>query len=203
MKKIIILICLVSSVVFIGGWLSGSSIKAIPEISRDSLIRFHVLANSDNEADQLLKRQVRDGILARFTPVLGKSPSLEASRQIVKENLEAMEKEAARIIALKGKDYPVKAEYGYFNFPVKSYGELTLPAGRYEAVRIVIGKGEGSNWWCVLFPPLCFVDITTSLAHSPDLAQPVVNQNKQDQEIKPLVKLKLAEVVKDLFQWVK
>ncbi len=196
MKKVLAIIILLALGALLTGWLSRPEAQATPVVGKD-LIRFHVLANSDSDADQLLKRQVRDAILAKFSPVLAKSPSLEASRQIAKDNLRAMEKEAAKVIASKGKSYPVRAEYGDFNFPVKSYGDLTLPAGSYEAVRIIIGEGKGANWWCVLFPPLCFVDVTTSLAHNPALEQGLA-ESEPDRTVKPMVKLKSIEVIKDL-----
>ncbi len=194
MKKALALAMLLVLGALLTGWLARPEAQAEPAVGKE-LIRFHVLANSDSDADQLLKRQVRDAILAKFSPILAKSLSLEASRQIVKDNLGAMEKEASKVIAAKGKNYPVRAEYGYFNFPVKSYGDLTLAAGRYEAVRVIIGEGKGANWWCVLFPPLCFVDITTSLAHNPGLEQGLA-QNGNDQ-VKPLVRFKIVEVIKD------
>jgi len=198
MKKLIGIVGICAVVLLLGGWLSGREAgKERKDIDQGELIRFHVLANSDSEADQLLKRQVRDGILAKFSPVVGGAPSLEESRRIVKENLKAIEAEAARVIAVKGKKYPVKAEYGYFNFPAKSYGDLTLPAGRYEALRIVIGEGKGSNWWCVLFPPLCFVDITSSISHNPGINSTPLEQGTAAQEVKPIVKFKTIEVIKD------
>jgi len=129
-----------------------------------SLIRFHVLANSDSEEDQALKRAVRDAILTELSPRLAQAQSLEDSRRIVQELRPLMENIAAGVIRSWGKDYEVHTEYGRFAFPTKSYGSLVLPAGDYEALRVVIGRGAGSNWWCVLFPPLCFVDIEHSTA---------------------------------------
>lgn len=130
----------------------------------EDLIRFHVIANSDAEEDQALKRAVRDAILEEISPQLAQSQSLEQSRRILTELRPVMEEISRKVIAAWSKDYPVKTEYGEFIFPTKSYGSLILPAGEYEAVRVVIGEGKGSNWWCVLFPPLCFVDIGHSTA---------------------------------------
>ena len=128
------------------------------------LIRFHVIANSDSDADQALKRAVRDAILIKVSPQLAASKSLDESRRILQELMPEMEAAGQAVVKQWGQVYPVKAEYGRFIFPTKSYGSLVLPAGEYEAVRVVIGKGEGANWWCVLFPPLCFVDIEHSTA---------------------------------------
>ncbi len=130
----------------------------------NQLIRFHVLANSDSEQDQALKRAVRDAILKEVSPQLAVSQSLDQSRQILKKVRPDMEGIGRSVVKAWGKDYMVHTEYGHFSFPTKSYGSLVLPAGDYEALRVVIGEGQGSNWWCVLFPPLCFIDIDHSTA---------------------------------------
>lgn len=134
----------------------------------EELIRFHVLANSDTEEDQALKRAVRDAILKEVSPRLAESSSLEESREILVGLRPEMEQISKEVIKSWGKDYSVTTDYGNFIFPTKSYGSLILPAGEYEAVRILIGEAKGSNWWCVLFPPLCFVDIEHSTAVAVD-----------------------------------
>ena len=126
----------------------------------DNLIRFHVIANSDSAADQHLKMLIRDRIIEATGNEFAKAKDLTAAENIAQNNLEKMRLIAAREIKTAGKDYPVRTEIGYFSFPTKSYGNYTLPAGNYQAVRVVIGEGKGANWWCVLFPPLCFVDIS-------------------------------------------
>lgn len=128
------------------------------------LIRFHVVANSDSDEDQALKRAVRDAILEEMSPQLVKAQSVEEARQLIRDLGPEMERIAQRVIREWGKDYEARAEYGRFSFPTKSYGSLVLPAGEYEALQIKIGKAQGSNWWCVLFPALCFVDIEHSTA---------------------------------------
>ncbi|KJS48285.1 stage II sporulation protein R [Desulfosporosinus sp. BICA1-9] len=130
----------------------------------DELIRFHVLANSDSERDQELKHAVRDAILKEVSPRLAVSQSLDESRDILKQLSTEMEDIGRTVARDWGKNYSVRTEYGRFSFPTKSYGSLVLPAGQYEALRVVIGEGKGSNWWCVLFPPLCFIDIKSSTA---------------------------------------
>ncbi|WP_346916676.1 stage II sporulation protein R [Clostridium sp.] len=124
------------------------------------LIRFHVIANSDSEKDQSLKLKVRDKVLEYVQPLLKDSKSIEESREILnKENGKILE--IARVVIKEnGYDYSVESTLGKENFPVKTYGNITLPQGEYEAYRIIIGTGEGQNWWCVMFPPICFVDIT-------------------------------------------
>jgi stage II sporulation protein R len=126
----------------------------------DNLVRLHVIANSDSSSDQSLKRDVRDIILNFMKDKLKDSKNLEQTKSIINENRKGIEKLAKDEITRQGKDYTVKTMVGIYPFPTKAYGDVTLPAGNYQALRVVIGKGEGANWWCVLFPPLCFVDAT-------------------------------------------
>lgn len=161
----------------------------------EALIRFHVLANSDSEEDQALKRAVRDAILKQVAPKLAASRSIEESRQIVQQIRPEMEAIALSVVEKWHKNYIVHTEYGHYAFPTKSYGNLVLPAGNYEALRVVIGKGEGSNWWCVLFPALCFVDIEHSTAVQVD------GKNQTAYAIKspPKIRFFFWEKIKDLF----
>jgi stage II sporulation protein R len=124
----------------------------------DNLIRLHVIANSDSDEDQELKRNVRDEILEYMGDKLKDSKNIEESKKILNENMSVIEELSRVKIKEYGKDYGVKAMFGEYPFPTKVYGDIALPAGQYQALRVVIGKGEGANWWCVLFPPLCFVD---------------------------------------------
>lgn len=159
--------------------------------SPDQLIRFHVLANSDSEQDQTLKIAVRDAILREVSPRLAVSKSLEESRDILKRLSPEMEDIGRSVVRSWGKDYSVHTEYGHFSFPTKSYGSLILPAGDYEALRVVVGKGQGSNWWCVLFPPLCFIDIEHSTAVPVDgkVGIPIKNEVSVDPPKKPKTKI--------------
>lgn len=154
----------------------------------NQLIRFHVLANSESEEDQALKRAVRDAILKEVSPRLAVSKSLEESRQIIKQVRPDMESIGRSVVKVWGKDFTVRTEYGNFLFPTKSYGSLVLPAGNYEALRIVIGEGKGSNWWCVLFPALCFVDINQSTAVQVDGKQAIPIKNDIKQTVKQKIK---------------
>lgn len=131
----------------------------IEDIS-EKIIRFHVLANSDSKEDQDLKLKVRDAVIAHMTPLLDESKSIDQSREILKSEQENVIKIANEIIEGEGYNYEVRTELAMTNFPAKTYGNVTLPEGEYEAFRVLIGKAEGQNWWCVMFPPLCFIDMT-------------------------------------------
>lgn len=122
----------------------------------EKVLRFHVLANSDDEADQNLKLAVRDAVGSYMQKKLTGVEDLEECEQIVNGNLDQIREVAAETIAQNGYDYDVTAELEYTSFPVKSYGSYTFPAGEYEALRVVIGEGKGHNWWCVMYPNMCF-----------------------------------------------
>lgn len=124
------------------------------------IIRFHILANSDSNEDQALKLKVRDKVLEYISPKLSNSKSIDESREILKKYDKNVVDIAQRVIKENGYNYSVKTELTHMDFPVKLYGNILLPQGRYEAYRILIGSAKGHNWWCVMFPPLCFTDIT-------------------------------------------
>ncbi len=126
----------------------------------DNLIRFHVIANSDSDKDQALKRKIRDLVVQRMGPEFAKAKNITEARMVARARLDEIRTIAEDEVRAWGEKYPVKVLLGHYDFPVRTYGELTIPAGNYEAVRVVIGRGQGANWWCVLFPPLCFVDVS-------------------------------------------
>ncbi len=123
-------------------------------------VRFHVIANSDSVEDQALKLKVRDRIIEQTKPLFEQSENIKQTKQKINENIMLIEAMAQEEVVKSGADYKVTVFFGNYPFPTKKYGDVTLPAGNYEALRIVIGEGAGKNWWCVLFPPLCFVDAT-------------------------------------------
>ncbi|MGE5576380.1 MAG: stage II sporulation protein R [Syntrophothermus sp.] len=129
-----------------------------------NLIRLHVIANSDLVYDQELKLQVRDAIIREAAETFRSAKTIGEARQVLTANLARIDGIARRTVAEAGYHYPVRTELGVFPFPAKAYGVAVLPAGNYEALRVVIGAGQGKNWWCVLFPPLCFVNLDSGLA---------------------------------------
>lgn len=131
--------------------------SAIPQES----IRLRILANSDGAGDQLVKRQIRDAVVEQmnqWVSGLEDPQSLEQARSLIKSHLPELNELVARELLQRGIDYDFKVELGVVPFPTKLYGGTVYPAGEYEAVRITLGAGKGQNWWCVLFPPLCFID---------------------------------------------
>ncbi|HQA07638.1 MAG TPA: stage II sporulation protein R [Syntrophomonadaceae bacterium] len=124
---------------------------------QDSVLRLHVIANSDSLADQALKMEVKNRIVEVMQSEFSTAASKQEAWDRAVRNKAVIEKTARQVVADWGYSYPVKVEMGEYQFPTKTYGNLVLPQGNYEAVRVVIGQGQGQNWWCVLFPPLCMV----------------------------------------------
>jgi stage II sporulation protein R len=155
------------------------------------IIRLHILANSDSSKDQAIKLKVRDSVVAYLTPQMSSVYDPVEARRIIGDNREEILRIAQNVIGENGEDYPVTMETGWFDFPIRSYGTVVVPAGKYEAVRILIGSATGKNWWCVLFPPLCFVD------GSGGVAVPVnANQNRVPGKVE--IRWKLVEL---LHEW--
>ena len=122
------------------------------------VLRLHIVANSDTDYDQQLKYAVRDRIVAETTALFENSQSLDETKQIAADNIELFRSIAQSEVAMLGFNYEVTVSMGLYFFPSTVYGDILLPVGRYNALKITIGNGGGENWWCVLFPPLCFID---------------------------------------------
>lgn len=149
----------------------------------DKIIRFHVIANSDSQRDQSLKLKVRDSVLKYMYPKLENAESIEECREILIKEEGAIINLSENIIANYGYNYEVKTELTHEKFPDKTYGNITLPQGQYEAFRIIIGEGSGQNWWCVMFPPLCLVDMAqgeTAYVASEAQMKRVLNDQEYD-----------------------
>ncbi|MEC0213929.1 stage II sporulation protein R [Paenibacillus ehimensis] len=121
-------------------------------------IRLRILANSDAPADQWVKREVRDAVMERMKSWTSEPQGIEAARQTLRDHLPELDKLVGETLRKNGFDYTYRVELGMVPFPAKVYNNEVYPAGEYEALRIAIGAAEGQNWWCVLFPPLCFAD---------------------------------------------
>lgn len=171
------------------------------------IIRFHVLANSDSGEDQQLKIKVRDAIGSFMQPKLSGVSDIETSREIVKENLSAIEKEAEKVITEEGYTYKASAQLSNIDFPEKTYGPYTFQAGNYEALEVTIGSGEGHNWWCVMYPNLCFFNSTYEVVD--EEAEKSLERILTPEEYKSLmenkdyeVKFALADLWKDITEAV-
>ena len=142
------------------------SISYVEAVSTDisaSVFRLHVIANSNSDEDQALKYKVRDSLLNYMNNICKDCSSKEEAINLVSEHQEEFKQVALETIRKEGYSYDVKIEIGNFEFPTKQYGDISLPAGFYDALKVEIGKAEGRNWWCVMFPSLCFVDISSGI----------------------------------------
>lgn len=148
----------------------------------DEVIRLHVLANSDEDYDQQLKIKVKDGIVKMLENELHNSMSKDETRIILLQNLDKIEDKAKEIIEENGYNYNVSAKITFDDFPTKQYGDVVLPAGEYEALKVEIGEAKGKNWWCVMFPPLCFVDASVKEVpkEDKDLLKSVLTDTEYD-----------------------
>lgn len=164
---------------------ANAAMSVIP----DEAIRLRILANSDREADQAVKRLIRDQVNQDITSWVAQLTSLEEARKVIISHMNEIQATAESVIEEQGLNQSVKVDFGQAAFPTKLYGQFLYPAGDYEAVIITLGEGEGANWWCVLFPPLCFLDFSngTAVSQSPfdeeeESAAAAVNETEGDAE---------------------
>lgn len=170
------------------------------------ILRFHVLGNSDSEEDQNVKLYVKEGLITYLAPLLKDCTGKEDTTRVLMAHLTDIEAEASRLLAMKGYYYGASANLGKSNFPIKVYGDITLPAGEYDALKIELGKAKGRNWWCILFPNLCFVDATYTVIPTDSKMQLKALLTEEEytaiiKEEKPnvVVKFKLWDFLSKLF----
>lgn len=157
-----------------------SYVDAVSNNIADSVFRLHVIANSDSKEDQELKLKVRDELLSYMNIISKDSTSKQEAMQIANEHKEEFTQIAKKVIKENGYNYTVNVQIGKADFPTKYYGDITLPAGTYDALKVQIGEAKGQNWWCVMFPPLCFVDVSTGIV--PDNSKQELKQSLDNEE---------------------
>lgn len=166
----------------------------------EDVFRLHVIANSDSDEDQALKLRVKNAVLEASADIFGGAVSADDAKRLSEENIQLFEAAVAAEIAASGYDYPVRCEVGTVHFDRRVYGSAELPEGDYSALRVIIGEGEGRNWWCVMFPALCLPAVTNtdevlSLAAENGVISTEELELMQDPENYE-VKLYFAEVIK-------
>ncbi|WP_349673585.1 stage II sporulation protein R [Lacrimispora sp.] len=178
-----------------------SSDEALAARIAPEILRFHVLANSNSTEDQNLKLKVRTMLLNSIYEDLGENASLEDTKTYIRSHESILEKKAETYMKNLGYDYPAHMELTDCYFPTKTYGDMVFPCGTYEAVRVKIGEGKGRNWWCVLYPPLCFTD--SSYAVVPDTSKEILRHSIDESDylklrkepVKIHVKLKVLDLL--------
>lgn len=148
----------------------------------DSVFRLHVIANSDSDEDQNLKYLVRDELISYMNDLCSNISSKEKAISIANEHIDDFYKIAKQVIKNNGFDYDINISIGNFPFPTKSYGDISLPAGYYDALKVDIGEAKGKNWWCVMFPSLCFVDVSNGIV--PEESKEELQSSLLDEEYK-------------------
>lgn len=176
-KRLLLLLLLLFIYTFICAF---SYVNAVSSDIQDSVFRLHVIANSDSCEDQNLKYIVRDKVLEYINSISSNENSKEDVISLANQNIDEIQKIAENTIHENGYDYSVKLNIGNFAFPTKTYGDISFPAGYYDALKIEIGEAKGQNWWCVMFPPLCFVDVTSGVV--PEESKELMKENLSEEE---------------------
>ena len=175
------MVIILSFLLFI--YTSICAISYAQNVSNDianSVFRLHVIANSDSEEDQNLKYIVRDNLLSYMNEICSDCSNKDEVIKLVYSHSDEFEKIAQNTIYEQGYSYDVKINIVNFEFPTKKYGDISLPAGLYDGLKVEIGEAKGQNWWCVMFPPLCFVDISSGIVsdESKDLMENNLNEEE-------------------------
>lgn len=192
-----LVIAVTAGIILALGWYVAVVYSSQKAYTPDNLIRLHIIPNSDSELDQELKLSVRECLLRRIAPELtpedGRSPLVK-----LEELLPTIDAVAREVTRSRGVDYGVHSEIGVFEFPAVRYTagtrEITLPAGKYLALRVLLGEGKGQNWWCVIFPPLCYLDIAVRREGVQDVT--TIAEEQIPQEVPTEVRFLLAEILK-------
>lgn len=171
------------------GWLFYHAFgnTSVPSVGSGELLRLHVIANGDSVREQAVKLRVRDAVIRTLANDMETVDDAEEAKRLTLMREDEIVAAAQNVLREAGEDDTVKVEVGRFAFPLRMYGDLVVPAGEYEAVRIIIGEGKGQNWWCVLFPPLCMVD--AAVAVSTD------EPNDKQEEKRIIYRSKVAELL--------
>lgn len=176
-KYSILLLFLLSLYIFISAF---SYVNAVSKDISNSVFRLHVIANSDTSEDQSLKLKVRDNVLSYMNSICIDAKNKEEAITIAQNHQEDFKQIAIDTIKENGYDYSVSINIDNFSFPTKTYGDISLPSGYYDALRIEIGEAKGQNWWCVMFPPLCFVDVSSGIV--PEESKETIKSDLSDEE---------------------
>ena len=171
------------------GWLFYHAFgnTSVPSVGSGELLRLHVIANGDSVREQAVKLRVRDAVIRTLANDMETADDAEEAKRLTLIREDEIVAAAQNVLREAGEDDTVKVEVGRFAFPLRMYGDLVVPAGEYEAVRIIIGEGKGQNWWCVIFPPLCMVDAAAAVSTD--------EPNDKQEEKRIIYRSKVAELL--------
>ncbi|MEN1967661.1 stage II sporulation protein R [Lentibacillus sp. N15] len=199
MKKLVFFIAVIILIFLImptKGMFQQASSEQGYQVIPDDAIRLRILANSDNDEDQRVKRAVRDEVNKSIAGWVEDIADIDKARKVIQGKLPEIETIVDTVLEKENAPQSFQVEYGEkVSFPTKVYGNFLYPAGEYEAVLITLGEGEGANWWCVLFPPLCFLDFSngTTVAKAASSEKEVVPEEQANEEEEVEVKFFLFE----------
>ena len=177
MKKYFILLFVILLFLILSAY---SYASAISNNLSNSVFRLHVIANSNTAEDQELKYKVRDILIEYMKTLTSSNNTKEEVIEIAKEHKEDFKNIAQKVVLDNGFNYEVSVEIGNFSFPTKTYGDISFPSGFYDALKVEIGNSSGQNWWCVMFPPLCFVDVNSGVV--PEESKENLEENLSEEE---------------------
>ena len=197
MKKYLFLLIVLISFIILSAY---SYASAINEDLSNNVFRLHVIANSDSKEDQDLKYKVRDKLIEYMKSLTTNINTKAEVIEIANNHISDFESIAKEVITKNGFDYDVKVEIGNFSFPTKQYGDISFPAGFYDALKVEIGSAKGQNWWCVMFPPLCFVDVTSGIV--PEESKENLQDNLGEEEYDIISNTEDSEIVNFKFKIV-
>ena len=197
MKKYLFLLIVLISFIILSAY---SYASAINEDLSNNVFRLHVIANSDSREDQDLKYKARDKLIEYMKSLTTNINTKEEVIEIANNHISDFESIAKEVITENGFDYDVKVEIGNFSFPTKQYGDISFPAGFYDALKVEIGNAKGQNWWCVMFPPLCFVDVTSGIV--PEESKENLQDNLGEEEYDIISNTEDSEIVNFKFKIV-
>lgn len=178
--------------------------SAISKELCDGVFRLHIIANSDSDDDQNLKYKVRDALLEYMNSLTSNCNSKSEVIEVANSHLSDFHNIAQKVITENGYNYDVNVEIGNFAFPTKVYGDISFPSGYYDALEVKIGSAKGHNWWCVMFPPLCFVDVTSGVVPTTSKDELQNNLSNEDYSIisdtdaNAQIKFKIIELFKNI-----
>ncbi len=199
------LIAFILITLFLYGFFMNTYINTDSDFAgiKNKIVRLHIIANSDSLKDQEIKLRVRDAVLEKMKPAFKDLTDTEKAKEIITDNMETIKATVQEELTKMGKNFPVEVELSKCDFPTKKYGDFTFPEGEYQALNIKIGNGQGKNWWCVMFPPLCFVDLAQEANLGEEEFREVLSKEEMEMlkngtKVPIKIKFKVAEIYKSL-----
>ncbi len=200
MRKLLFIAVLIFMIIGFFPQKTTSTETSAYQVIPDEAIRLRILANSDKEKDQALKHAVRDAVNAEVTKWVEKMDDIEEARKLISNNTTELEAIVEKVLKEKGSDQSYKVQYSdKVKFPTKLYGDYLYPEGEYEAILITLGEGDGANWWCVVFPPLCFLDFSFGTTVQAEEKEENEEEKKKEEQDKKEEKEEDEEEVKYTF----